>query len=178
MSDNDPRVETNPAQTSEADVTDVEQSEGGRTLYANGVDVLTAILNGEDFKKPTTGEWVWKRHGVSLPIRALSNEEFRSINRKNTRRLQVKNTQQVINDLDSEGYNNDIIEACLIDPNIHDPDVRRRIAAAKGKPDRNTVADCISHLFLPGEVTSLAMKIIELSGFNNDEEETVETLKV
>ncbi len=177
MSGNENPVQTSPAEMSNADMTDVENSAGNKTLYAPGINVLDAILNGEEFSNPVVGEWIWKRKGVTLPVRALENNEFREVNRKNTKRLQVRNTQQVINDLDSEGYNNDIIARCLLDPNLNDPQVRHRIAQAKGLPDRNTIPDCIGHLFLPGEVTSLAMKIIEISGFNNDEEETVNTLK-
>lgn len=180
MSNQENQVQTSNAIMHDADtnvVGDGDPETDGRALFGRGVDVLDAILNSEDFAKPVISEWEWKRKGVALPIRALTNEEFRSINKRNTKRLQVKGSNQIVTDLDSEGYNNDIISQCLINPALTDPDIRRRIAAKAGKPDRNTISDVVGHLFLPGEVTNLAMAIIEISGFNDNEEETVQTLK-
>ena len=165
-------------QTSDPDLTDMEerQDDAPAHTFDRGLDILSTLLAKPDLGKTVYGTWYSKRLEMTFPIRAITSDEFERLNRDHTIRKRIGKTTQIHSELENEAYNYDVVRIGCMEPNFNNSSVRQEIAARVGKPNLNTIVDCIKHVFLIGEIFKLATAILELSGFE-DEEDTVNSLK-
>ena len=170
--------DTTVGQTSDPDLTDIEdrRDDAPAHTFAREVDILSTLLAMPDLGKTVYGVWYSKRHNIEFPIRAITSDEFEKLNKDHTIRKRIGKTTQIHSELENEQYNYDVVRLGCMKPDFNDAGVRREISARIGKPNLNTVTDCIKHVFLIGEIFRLAAAILELSGFE-DEEDTVNSLK-
>ena len=103
-----------------------------------------------------------------LTIKAVSGEEYNSIR---TLALENPNSNKKRR-FNINKFNNAIVVAGLVDPNLKDAEM---LKAAKVMDS----SQLLTKVFLPGEIDTISLAILELSGFAQDDEdeEDVEAVK-
>lgn len=127
------------------------------------VDPLHALLNAP--VGPVLGKWACPRLNTEFTVRALDSHEFTQIQERATRFTRNKRTGRMDRDLDATLMS---LLVCLdgtVNPNFRDPQLAQRYPNVKSH-------EIVSIALLPGEVDSLASKILTLSGFDEELEET------
>lgn len=176
-----------PNDRDEALTVELEEEEGADNSlngfkgpsFSSEVRGLDAILTNEQHKpgESVTGDWEHPRFGL-MTFRAMTNDEWKGLNRKHTVRRRVKGTQALHSEMDNDAFQVDVVALCSLDPNYNDPTVRRKIAERSGRNDRNTLEDVLRLVFLPGELARASGYVMELSGFSlEDEEKDINALK-
>lgn len=164
------------ANMDEVPETKIEDSRQERT-FGPGVDVLESLLSSEDFNQPVLGTWLWKRKGIEIPIRSLAPEEKKGLDQRHTKRFKIGDNNQLIHtELDSAEYNASIISLCVVDPDFQNPEVRNRIGRKMGRSGITALEAARAIFNLPGELDNLALAVIRLSGYGEEESE-VDVLK-
>jgi len=142
--------------------------------YDESVSVLDVILNSIDIGKPVNASWNWSRKGISVPIRSLLPDELRKISKKNTKQQRIARSDRFHTELEVDDYNLDVVATGVLNPDLQDPLIREQLA--KKFQTNNDIHSLIKKIWLPGEITSLVMAILETSGFVDDEE-TIKSVK-
>lgn len=153
-------VDTEDAQSKEAmDIEQVRDELG----VSHMIDPLKALLDAPI--GPVTSKWGCPRLHTEFEIKALTSREYNQIQERATRFTRNKRTGRMDRDLDATLMS---LLVCLdgtVSPNFRDPQLAERYPNAKSH-------EIISVALLPGEVDSLASKILSLSGFDEELEET------
>lgn len=102
------------------------------------------------------------RIGIPVTLKGLSEKEIFKIRRQCT--YTKKKRGQKIEKLNEEEFNAALIVAATIKPNWNNPKLLEALKASDG-------TQIIKKKFLAGETASMADKVLELSGFNDDLEE-------
>jgi len=116
---------------------------------------LEALLGATiDVQKPV----YMARLKTEFTVKALSNEEMRSINMRAT----------TVNGKGEKKTDDQLLNALFIAKGCVDPDFNDK--ALKTHYGASDEADCVAKALLPGEIAKLVTAILELSGFGDDEE--------
>lgn len=126
------------------------------------VDPLNALLNAPI--GPVLGKWACPRLNTEFTVRALDSHEFTSIQERATRFTRNKRTGRMDRDIDATVMSLLTIATGSVNPNFADA------ALLKRYPNKQA-HEIVSASLLPGEVDSLANKIMILSGFSEELEE-------
>lgn len=152
----------------------VDENRKVEHTFGPNVSVFDAILNNDKIGEPVVGKWYWKRNDVYVKLRSLEADELKRISDRNTRTRRIARTSQIHTDLDVENYNIDVVATACIDPDFNDPNIRAQLAKKFScQPDHKTL---IKKIWLPGDIANMVMKVMDLSGFV-DEEENISALK-
>lgn len=138
--------------------------------------VLDVLLGDPDIDKKITDFWPWKRRNVNVPIRSITTEEFKELQDRWTIRRRMGRSAQTSTELDIQGYNTGIVSKACLDPDFSKAEVRKDLAEKYGNPNLNDDAYLVNKVFLPGEVSMIALAVLDLTGFTDDEE-IVKSLK-
>lgn len=164
--------DTTVGRVTDAELDEVDGEDMPRHTYEKGTDILAALLSRNDLGQQVEGSWFCKRLGIAFPIRSLTPDEFERLNKEHTVRKRIGKTTQIHSEIDNDAYNFDVVRMGCLEPNFNSPEVRRALASKSGRPNANTANDSIRTVFLIGEVFRLAGAILELSGFEDEEENT------
>ena len=126
------------------------------------VDPLQALLDAP--LGPVLGAWSCPRLNTEFTIRALDSTEFNQIQERSTRFTRNKRTGRMDRDIDATTMSLVTIAAACVNPDFRSSELAKRY------PNRQS-HEIVSASLLPGEVDSLANKIMVLSGFNDDLED-------
>lgn len=126
------------------------------------VDPLQALLEAPI--GPVLGSWPCPRLNTEFTVRALDSTEFNQIQERSTRFTRNKRTGRMDRDIDATTMSLVTIASASVNPDFRSPELAKRY------PNRQP-HEIVSASLLPGEVDSLANKIMVLSGFNDDLED-------
>lgn len=156
------------------DMPDLGEETGNAPAFTqeagSGMSALQAILHSARLGQTIEGKWHCARLNATFTYRSLTNDENDLLNQEYTVRKRVGKTSQVHSELNMQRYMPAVIELAVTDPNFRDNSVRTQIASALKKPNDADAYRVIRNLLLPGEISELAQKIMESSGFGDDEE--------
>lgn len=128
------------------------------------MNALDALLGAKPALEITEQVTI-KRLGVEFTIKALTGEDIDKIREQST--YPVRNGKKTELKVNEEEVSRLLIADATIDPNFSDAKLLKHFGAAdKG--------DCIQKALLAGEIAILQSKILELAGFNDDEEDIEE----
>ena len=160
-----------------AEFSNMEEGAPG-IVKSDNVSVLDLILErGGLTTESITSKWKQERTGIEFPFRALNQEQYDAITKKNTTMSRLRRSNVVHTQLNQSSAGIDFIATACLDPNFMDPETRRKLASKGGRGAFDTVKDTVSLVFLPGEIADFTNAILGLSGFTGDDEETVAELK-
>ncbi|MEK0326734.1 MAG: hypothetical protein QQN63_13630 [Nitrosopumilus sp.] len=152
-------------------------SRESKEVYSTGVNIFDAVMKTEDIDKPVEDTWHWNRMNMAIPIRSLTDKEFKDLQDRFTIRKRIRRTNQVNTEIDIHPYNAAIVATACLDPNFSDTKVRKDFAAKFGMSPESESMDFVTRIFQIGERAGIAMAVLELTGFGEEEEEKVDTLK-
>jgi hypothetical protein len=153
-------VESDDAQTKDA----VEMSEvRDRLGVTEMIDPLRALLEAPT--GPVTSTWSCPRLQTEFVVKAMTSREYNQVQERATRFTRNKRTGRMDRDLDATIMSLLVCSLGTITPDFKDPQLASRYPNMQSH-------DIVSACLLPGEVDSLASKILTLSGFDEDLEET------
>jgi len=141
---------------------------------AKGVSLLKSIISHPTFSAPVTSTWFCPRYDQEFPIRGIDPDLHEKIQKDAEERKRNGKSVDVV--LNNNKFKYLMVLNGLVEPNIMDANVRREIAAAKNRPNDIEPTQVLKMLFLSGEIEGLAVKILELSGFG-EEEDIIDALK-
>ncbi len=149
-----------------------------KTFYSKNVNVFDVIMKDDKIDgEPIDGIWYWARKEVDVPIRSLGPEEFKRITDNNTKKTRIGRSTQYNTELEIRGYNAEIVATVCGDPNFQNPSVRKDFAKKFGISEEGAQdIVLVEKIWLIGEIASMAMKVLDLTGFT-DEDEIVKALK-
>lgn len=121
-------------------------------------DITAEVIVSERFKD---------KDGKLLPftIKAMNNDSYEEARRKAT-----KYNKNGINEFNATVFNSSIVIENTIDPCF-------KVTKNVDSINAGTPYNYLKRVLLPGEITVLATKILDLSGFNENFEELVEEAK-
>lgn len=157
-------IDTEIAESKEAKaLTEVREQLG----ITEAVDPLKAILEAP--VGPVEGEWHAKRLGTTFKIRALNSREYNQIQDRATRWTRNRRTGRNERDLDPTAMSLLVCAAGTTNPNFNTnaPALKKKY----GLDPARRVDELVSIILLPGEIDSLAEKILNLSGYEEDLED-------
>lgn len=126
-------------------------------------DILKKLMG--DYEVPT-GNYTIKRLGIPIDLKGLKESELKRL-RKECMMKPKKVNGRLEEKLNSSDYDAAIIVAATTNFDWNSPQLVEQHSASDGKK-------VVQKLLLPGEITNLVNKILELSGFNDDIEEVDE----
>ena len=118
------------------------------------------VTVSQRLKDPETGEL------FKFKIRALKNDEW-ELYRSQATEMKAKKGKVRFN---QASFNENIVIACTIEPNFKKADDVGTIGGYSAQ-------DYLNKALLPGEINTLAAKIIEFSGFDDDPDDIIEEAK-
>lgn len=130
------------------------------------MNALDALLGA----KPTveiTEEIAIKRLGTKFTVKALTGEDIDKIREQAT--YPTKNGRKTELKVNEEEVSRLLIVEATVEPNFNDAKLLKHFGAKDG-------GDCVQKSLLAGEIATLQTKVLELSGFMDDEDE-VEDVK-
>jgi hypothetical protein len=127
------------------------------------VDPLQALLNAPT--GPQTGTWFCKRLNVNFQIKSLDNDVYGKVQEESTRFVRNRRTGRMEKDIDSPTMSMLVCAYGTTTPSFTSQTVLKRYNAASPR-------HAVKAALLPGEVDKLAEKILNLSGY--DEEDDLE----
>lgn len=143
--------------------------------FGEDVSVFDSILNAKDLGEPVRDTWYFKRMDIKIPIRSLTSDELKKARDRNTTPRRIGRSDRIHTDLDMDRYNIDLVTIACLDPNFNDAGVRA--ALAQKLNCGNDARTLVTKVFLPGEIAMMVVKILELSGFEDDDEADIDSLK-
>lgn len=152
-------VETDDADRGDSGMAEVREKLGITEL----IDPLRALLDAP--VGPVTDKWACPRLNTEFTIKALTSREYNQIQERSTRFTRNKRSGRMDRDLDATTMSLLVCLSGTVSPDFASPELAKRYP--------NTQAhDIIALSLLPGEVDGLAAKILTLSGFDEDLEDT------
>lgn len=122
-------------------------------------DALQALL-GADLK--VEEEVFIKRLGVNFTVKAIDGTTLSKLQEQATHYVgKGKNRRK---QLDEDALNSLIIAEACVDPTFTDKELQNKYGASDA-------GDCVNKALLAGEIIKLNSKILDLSGFEDDEED-------
>lgn len=152
-------IETDDADRSPDGMAEVRDQLGITEL----VDPLRALLDAP--VGPVTTTWACSRLKTEFVIKALSSREYNQVQERSTRFTRNKRTGRMDRDLDATTMSLLVCQIGSVSPDFNDPQLAKRYPNLQSH-------EIVSASLLPGEVDSLAAKILTLSGFEEDLEDT------
>ena len=153
-------VETDDAQAKDStEINDVRDRLGVTEM----IDPLRALLDAP--VGPVTSTWACSRLNTEFVVKAMSSRDYNQVQERATRFTRNKRTGRMDRDLDATVMSLLVCALGSVTPDFTDPQLAQRYPNMQAH-------DIVSACLLPGEVDSLASKILTLSGFDEDLEET------
>lgn len=143
-----------------------------KNFYSKNVNVFDVIMKDDDIDgEPIKSSWYWLRKEIEVPIRSLEAPEFKRITDNNTKKTRIGRSSQYNTELEVRGYNAEIVANACMNPNFQDPSIRKGLAK-KFNMSEDSAQDIIlvEKVWLIGEIASMALRILDLTGFNDDDE--------
>ncbi len=142
------------------------------TFYSKNVNVFDVIMNDDDIDgDPVESSWYWSRKEIEVPIRSLEASEFKRITDNNTKKTRIGRSSQYNTELEVRGYNAEIVANACLNPNFQDISIRKGFAK-KFNISEDGAQDIVlvEKVWLVGEIASMALRILDLTGFSDDDE--------
>jgi hypothetical protein len=127
------------------------------------VDPLRALLDAP--VGPVTSGFPVPRLNTEFQIKALTSREYNAIQERSTRFTRNKRTGRMDRDLDATTMSLLVCLAGTVHPNFQDSQLTKRYPNMQPH-------EIVATSLLPGEVDNLATKILSLSGFDEELEDT------
>lgn len=133
-------------------------------ILAMKEDTIISKLMG-DYAVPT-GNFNIKRLGIPIDLKGLKESELKVL-RKECMMKPKKVNGRIEEKINSTDYDAAIIVASTTNFDWNNPKLVEKYSVSDGKK-------VVLKLLLPGEITNLVNRVLELSGFNDDIEEVYE----
>lgn len=132
-----------------------------------------AVINIKDFLQKAVGEtreFKVERLGASIEIQAINELENDRLKKASTITRRSKGGN-VVKDLDTNKYGDALITRCVVNPDLNDSELQGYFET-EGDP-----IGTLKAMLLAGEYADLTAEILNLNGFNENDEEIVEDVK-
>lgn len=142
-----------------------------KELYSKNISVFDVIMKNEKIGEPVEDKWYWSRMDIYVPIRSLTPDEFKEITDRHTKKTRIGRTAQYTTEMEIRGYNASIVAMSCMEPDLQNANIRRSLAERFGiSEDAAEDVVLVQKIWLIGELSQMGMAILELTGFNDDEE--------
>lgn len=149
-----------------------------KNWYSKDINVFDVIMKSDEIDgEPVESIWRWSRLEIDVPIRSLTPEEFKRIIDNHTKKIRIGRTAQYSTELETRGYNAEIVATVCRNPDFQDPSIRKQFAEKFSLSEDNAQdVIIVQKIWLIGELASIAMAVLDLTGFS-DEDESIKALK-
>lgn len=111
-----------------------------------------------------------EKEPIEWELKALTNEEMDALRDKYKKKTRDKNTQQVINDFNMEGFTKELTVKCVVFPNLNDASLQDSYGVVGAD-------DLLKAMLSPGELTDLQMACQAANDYENGMGEKIKQVK-
>lgn len=130
-------------------------------------NALQALLGAKPAAEITEQVTI-KRLGTDFTIKALTGEDIDKLREQAT--YPVKRGRKTVQEVNEEEASRLLIVKATVEPNFGDAQLLEHFKAMDA-------GDCVRKALLAGEITTLQSRILEVSGYLDDEDEAIEEVK-